>query len=136
MADENVTAPPAARAAPAATAADNLAAETLEKLRALPEVNRPTAIGRSPFMKKFNLLTELDPRRLELVDKKNVTHVCSLCNELVQFNWRRGRKKGVYTKGFGSYDTTKALKHLSISCTGGGKDCREVVQHRLARWKK
>ena len=68
MADENVTAPPAAPAAPAATAGDNLAAEILEKLQALPEVNRPTVITRSPFMKKINLLTELDPRRLESAD--------------------------------------------------------------------
>ena len=113
MADKNVTAPPAARAAPAATAADNLAAETLEKLRALPEVNRPTAIGRSPFMKKINLLTELDPRRLELVDKKNATHVCSLSNQCMQFyNWRRGKKRVVYTKGFGSYDTKNHNSYL------------------------
>ena len=61
MADKNVTAPPAA---PAATAGDNLAAETLAKLQALPGVKRPSVIPRSNFMIKFELLTELDPRRL------------------------------------------------------------------------
>ena len=132
MADENVTAPPAAPVAPAATVAeDNLAVETLAKLQALPDVNRPNNNSRSLFMKKFRLLTELDPRRLEVVDKKNATHVCTLCNECLHFNWRRGKKNGVFTEGFGSYDTTKAIKHLNVSCTGGGKDCDEVTEHRV-----
>ena len=129
MADDNIT-------APAATAEDNIAAEILAKLQALPDVKRPTSSPRSPFMKKFSLLTKLDPRRLEIVDKKNATHVCSLCNECVHFDWRRGTKKGRLTDGFGSYDTTKALKHLTSSCSGGGKDCDEVLAYQLATERK
>ena len=129
MADNNIR-------APVATADNNLPAEILAKLQALPDVTRPTSSTRSPFLKKFSLLAKLDPRRLEIVNKNNPTHVCSLCNKCVHFNWQKGKKKGLITDGFGSYDTTKALKHLTVSCTGGGKDCDEVVAHQLATKRK
>ena len=127
MADnDDITPPFAAPAAPAAvstaTTGDNLPAETLAELQALPSVKRPSVIPRSSFMKKFTLLEDHDPRRLELVDDKNATHVCSFCNQCLQFNWRNSTKKGVVTTGFGSYDTTKAIKHLIDFCDGGGKD--------------
>ena len=56
---ENTTAPPAL---PDETAVDDLAAETLAKLKALPVVNRPHGNKRSPYMKQFILLEDLDPR--------------------------------------------------------------------------
>ena len=31
-----------------------------------------------------------------------------------------------------TYDTTKAIKHLSNSCSGGGKDLREVIAYKVA----
>ena len=43
MADENIT-------APAATAEDDLAAETLAKLQALPDVKRPTCLNYKLFV--------------------------------------------------------------------------------------
>ena len=43
MADDNIT-------APAATAEDNLAAETLAKLQALPDVKRPTCLNYKLFV--------------------------------------------------------------------------------------
>ena len=142
MAENNSTEAPEAPAATAAsnattattatTGGDNeLAAETLEALQALPAVNKPTAITRSPFIKKFTLLDDVDPRRLELVDgKKNATHVCNYCNECVHFGWRTGMLKGKFTPGFGTYDTTTAIRHLTL-CTGGGKDCEEIIANKV-----
>ena len=45
MADDNIT-------APAATAEDNLAAETLAKLQALPDVKRLTCLNYKLFVRK------------------------------------------------------------------------------------
>ena len=120
--------------APAATAEDNLlAVETLAQLQALPDVKRPTTTLRSKFIKQFKLLNKLDPRQLELIDNKNPTHVCSLCNECVHFDWRRGKNNGIFGEGFGgSYDTTKAIKHLSNSCSGRGKDLQEVTAYKVS----
>ena len=133
MADDNVTAP---AVPPAATAAeDNLTVETLAKLQALPDANRPNNVSRSLFMKQIRLLTELDPRRLEIVDKQNATHdTCSaFCNKCVHFDWRNGKKNGIVIPGHGSHDTTKSIKHLSDACSGGEKDhCDEVTAHKIA----
>ena len=102
-------------------------ATSLEQLQALPDPIRPTGIVRSKYMKKFLLLDKMDVRRLEM-DKngKNVTHACSFCNICFNITWRKYVVIGL--EGKGAYDTTKVLRHLKSECTGGGKDCPEILE--------
>ena len=109
-----------------------LAAETIEKLQALPDPKVPSGTVRSKFMKKFRPLEKMDPRRLEINDKKNATHVCSFCNQCFSLEWRSRREKdGSISDRRGSYDTTKALRHLNQDCTGGGRQCPEIIEYRF-----
>jgi len=99
----------------------------LEQLEALPDPQMPTGIVRSKYMKKFLLLDKMDVRRLEIDKKKNnVTHVCSFCNICFNISWRKYIVIGL--EGKGAYDTTKVLRHLKSECTGGGKDCPEILE--------
>eukprot|EP00979_Chaetoceros_neogracilis_P008806 scaffold1972_cov265-Chaetoceros_neogracile.AAC.20 len=45
---------------------------------------------------------------------------------IVRSNWRKYIVIGL--EGKGAYDTTKVLRHLKSECTGGGKDCPEILE--------
>ena len=75
-------------------------------------------------MLKFHILDITNVRRLD-IDKKNrnnVSHVCYFCNIFFNLTWRMF---GV--DRMGTYDTTKVFRNLNLECTGGGKDCPEIL---------
>eukprot|EP00957_Ditylum_brightwellii_P104109 7931170-Ditylum_brightwellii.AAC.1 len=48
----------------------------------------------------------------------------------MQFNWRKGSKKGKLTNRFGNHNSTKAIKQFNNLCADGGKDCKEVRAYK------
>mmetsp|Transcript_14603 Transcript_14603/g.21920 ORF Transcript_14603/g.21920 Transcript_14603/m.21920 type:complete len:109 (+) Transcript_14603:54-380(+) len=86
--------------------------EVREKLTALGKPNTPSSVIRSIFLLKFRQLQNMDPRRLDKDDSKNVTHVCTFCNTCFAFTWKAYKKKGHVVNG-GSFDSTKAIRHIT-----------------------
>jgi len=117
---------------------EELSQEIIAKLEALPAPTVPSGRQLSPFIQKFRLLPQMDPRRLETeevgLSKHNVTHVCSFCNKCIFIFWRKAKKTETTKNsldGRGSYDTTKPRRHLEKVCEGGGKVCPEIIQWQL-----
>ena len=100
------------------------AAANFSELESLSNPKIPTGVVRSKYMLKFHILDKMDVRRFEIDKKnsKNVSHVCYFCNICFNLTWRMF---GV--DGKGTYDTTTVLRHLKLDCTGGGKDCPEIL---------
>ena len=95
------------------------------QLESLPDPKIPGDVC-SIFAKKFHLLDKMDERRLEVDNKKkNVSHICSFCNNCFNLSWQKS-KRGL--DGKGTYDTTKVLRHLEEERKGGGKECTEILE--------
>ena len=107
--------------------------ELLDKLTMLGRPMIPTGTTRSPFLLKFSQLAFEDERRLQKEEEcdNHVTHVCKFCNKCFYFTWKVKKKKSSGKKAnfVGSFDSTKALRHITEKCNGGGKDCPESVSY-------
>ena len=67
-------------------------------LKLLPPLRKPTGCQQSPVWQSMLLLQSDDPRKLKIVDYKNVTHFCFYCKKLFAIPYRVS-ERGEITSG-------------------------------------